>query len=344
MQNFVVIGTNHKRCPIDLRGKVSFSAKRLNEALSFLRNTSELKEALVLSTCNRVEIYAACENPNNGMEEAESFITRYHEIDRRKIAPYLYGYSDIKALHHLLSVASGLDSLVLGETQIMGQVKASFRESENAGLSGRFLKSIFCGVQYYTEKVRRETDLFCGKVSVGSVAVDFIKERKGAISNRNILIVGTGKVAGLLLQYIKEEKPNVVFVANRTFKKAEELARLSGGVAVRFENLGRFLEKADVIISATASPHFVINKEMIKKHTRRELLILDMALPRDVDPEVEKLENVNLFQLEDLRSVIKRNREARRKAAGEARSIIEKAARELWEDVTGLEREGALSR
>ena len=342
--NLIIVGTNHKTSPIHLREKLSVSGKRLPEALAFLKDTSNLREAAILSTCNRMEIYAIAESRHPGAREIENFISRYHEIDRRKIAPYLYRYENKNAARHLFSVAGGLDSLVLGETEILGQVRSSFLESEKAQMAGATLRRFFYGALSCAQRIQRETGISKGKVSVGSVAVDFLKERLGHLYEKNILIIGSGKISELALRYIKKEKANVVFVANRTFEKARELARATGARAVRFENINHFLSKADVVISATASPHFVIKKEMLEKGLSRQLLILDLALPRDVDPEVEHIENVQVFRPEDLESVIEKNRRARAGEAERAKEIIEKEIEGIWKNVSGSEREIALSR
>ena len=181
--NLIVVGTNHKISPIHLREKLSVSRKRLPEALAFLKDTSNLREAAILSTCNRMEIYASAESPCLGAQEIENFISRYHEIDRRKISPYLYRYENKNATKHLFSVAGGLDSLVLGETEILGQVRFSLLESEKARMAGGTLKKFFHGALSCAQKIHRETGVSKGKVSAGSVAVDFLKEKLW-ISNR----------------------------------------------------------------------------------------------------------------------------------------------------------------
>lgn len=342
--NLIVVGTNHKISPIHLRERLSFSGRRIPEGLAFLKDTSNLKEAAILSTCNRVEIYASAENPYSGAREIKDFISRYHEIERRKISPYLYSYENESATRHLFSVAGGLDSLVLGETEILGQVRRSFLESEKARMAGAPLKKFFYSALSCAQRIQRETGISKGKVSSGSVAVDFLKEKLGSLSEKNILVIGSGKISELVLRYIKKEKANVAFVANRTFEKARGLARATGARAVRFENISHFLSKADVAISATASPHFVIKKEMLEKKLRKQLLILDLALPRDVEPEAEHIKNVRVFRLEDLESVIKKNRRSRAGEAEKAKKIIEEEVRNLWKNARESEREIALSR
>jgi glutamyl-tRNA reductase len=242
-------------------------------------------------------------------------------------------------MRHLFSVACGVDSLILGETQILGQIKSSFLEAEEVYFVDKLLGKIFYSAISFAKKIHAETKISEGKVSVGSVAIDFIKERFGSISNKNILIIGVGKVTELVLKYFRKEKPNIVFISNRTFKKAKELAIQIEAKAVRFDDLKQILKIADVIISATASPHFVIKKDDLKKYTNRKLLIIDLALPRDVEPCVEELKNVDLFCLEDLDSVIKKNIDRKTKEAEKIKAIIDIEVERLWSRMLNYEEE-----
>ncbi len=344
--NFILVGTNYKYSPVQIRERLSFSKKRLKDALHFLSETSVLRSAVILSTCNRVEIYASAVDSRAGIREIEGFISRYHEIDKRRISPYLYVYDGKNAMKRLISVACGLDSLILGETQILGQVKSSFLEAESIGFIDDFLREIFHSAISFARRIHTETKISEGKVSVGSVAIDFIKERMGALSGKNILIIGVGKVTELVLKYLKKENPNVVFVSNRTFGKAKELASRIGAKAVRFDDLRQFLKEADVVITATASPHFVIKRETLEAVMcgSRSLLIIDLALPRDVDPGVKEIESVDLFCLEDLDTVIKKNTEGRIQKAKKAEKIIDIEVEKLWKEVTKSEQEPVLLR
>lgn len=334
----IVVGTNHKHSPMAFREKLFFPKKRLRQALDFLREVSLLKGAVILSTCNRVEVYASAEDPEITVREIEDFISRYHEIDKRTLSLYLYIYKEREALRHLIRVASGLDSLIPGETQILGQVKSSFVEAQELGFVNGHLRRIFSYAISIARKIHRETGITDGKVSVGSIAIDFIKERAGTLSGKKVLIIGIGKVTELLLQYLKKENPEVVFISNRTFEKAKELAAQIGARAVRFDDLNQSLKEADVVITATASPHLIIRRERLPDINRR-LLIVDLALPRDVDPAVREVENVELFCLEDLNGVIKKNMARKREQARRAEEIINIEAEMLWKELTESEAE-----
>lgn len=342
----IVVGTNHKFSPIELREKLAFSKKRLKESLSFLKENSSLKGAVIISTCNRVEIYASVDEPAQGRGQIEDFIARYHELEKNIFSPYFYTYIDKEALEHLLCVTSGLDSLILGETQILGQVREAHLEAETCNFLDGFLREVFEIALSFAKRIHRETRISEGKVSVGSVAIDFIKERIGNITDKTILIIGMGKVTKLVLKYLEKDHPSVVFLSNRTFTKAKYFAKQIGAEAVRFTELKYFLPTADVVITATRSPHFIIRKETFidqrPKTKDQRLLILDLAMPRDVDPRVKELENVELFSLEDLGVVIQRNRERKLKEAKKAKSIIKCEAEKIWSELTRLEPERVL--
>ncbi len=340
--NFIVVGTNHKYSPIKLREEISFSRKRLHDVFSFLKETGVLKGAVILSTCNRAEIYASTDLAERGIREIKSFLSRFYEVDEKELYPYLYIYKGVDAVRHLFRVASGLDSLVLGELQISGQVKSAFYESVREGFTGSLLEEAFLSASLVTRKVHDLTRISEGKVSVGSVAVDFIKERIGTLRDKNILIIGVGKVTGLVLRYLEKEDSNVVFISNRTFKKAESLARKIKAKAVRFDNLREYLPKADIVITATKSPHFIIKKKDIESLGR--LLIVDLALPRDVDPEVKEVEGIELFDLENLTTVIQKNKDRKKIEALKAEEIVNIEAGRLWRQVSESEQEKVLSR
>lgn len=333
---FLVIGTNHNYSSIGLRERLSFSKKSLEGAFSFLKETKALKEWVILSTCNRVEIYASTDMPDSEISSILDFISMYHEIDKKELLPYLYIYKERDAVRHLFRVAAGLDSLILGELQILGQVKASFYESEKVGFVEDLLREVFYSAASTAKRIHTETNVSRGKVSIGSVAIDFIKEKIGDLVGKTILVIGVGKVTELVLKYLKKEGRGVVFISNRTFEKARDLACKIGARAVRFDNLRESLQKADIVITATRSPHFIIKKETLGP---RELLIVDLALPRDVDPRVREIGGVELFGLEDLGAVIQKNRDRRKIEAEKAEGIIQEEVERLWQKLSGLEQE-----
>lgn len=340
--SIVIVGTNHKFSPIELRERISFSKRRWPEALSGLKERVVFKGAVILSTCNRVELYASTEEPGAGITELQNFLCWFHEIGKEKILPYLYIYEDKEAIGHLFSVACGLDSLILGETQISGQLESAFREARNAAFTDKYLDAAFSSAIAYSKMIHRQTAISEGGVSIGSLAIGFIKEKLGSLSGKNILIIGAGKVTELVLKYLRDEKPRVIFISNRTFDKAKELAFRVGSSAVHFDKLPQLLKQADVIISATISPHFVVKKEALEGIVSRKLLIVDLAIPRDVDPRVREIENVELFNLEDLTFIAQKNLERKRVEAEKIEKLINQEVDLLWQELTASEPEPAL--
>ncbi|MFH0732594.1 MAG: glutamyl-tRNA reductase [Candidatus Omnitrophota bacterium] len=340
--NIVVTGTNHKFSPIELRERLSFSSRRLGQTLFLLKERPVFKGAVILSTCNRVELYASAEDPAAGITELQNFLCRFNEIAKERVLPYLYTYEGKEAIGHLFSVACGLDSLILGETQISGQLKAAFLEARNAGFTDKHLDAAFNAAITYAKMIHRETAISEGKASIGSLTIDFIKEKFNGLAGKNILIIGAGKVTELVLRYLKAEKSRVIFISNRTFERAKELASSIGQSAVRLEKLPELLKQADVIISATTSPHFIIKKETLGSAIPRRLLIVDLAVPRDVDPKVREMKNVEIFNLEDLSFIVQKNLQKKRLEAERIEKLISQEAALLWQKLTVLEPEPAL--
>lgn len=338
----IIIGTNHKYSPAWFRERIYFSKKGSRDGLDFLKERGILKGAVILSTCNRVEIYASSDDEELATEEIKNFLSSCHKTDISKLSSYLYIYRGIDAARHLFSVACGLDSLVLGESQILEQVRLSLMESENAGFIDNPLKGIFDSSISFADSVHKDDKIFSGDISIGSIVVSFLKERFGSIQSRNILIIGTGKVIELVVRHLGKERPEAVLIANRTFEKAKGLASQIKAKAARFSELKKFLNNADVIITATRSPHFIIRKEMLEGAAANNILILDLALPRDVDPQVRDIKNVELFYLEDLRAVIEKNVSGRARQAEEVKEMIEIETGKLWRESIELEPEPAL--
>ena len=347
MPSFIVVGTNHLYSPVEIRERIAFTKKERARVIAYLKDSRIFQEAVILSTCNRLEIYAVADEKSAGIKDAENIIARFHGMEEEVLSQHLYRYTGKEALRHLFSVASGLDSLILGETQIVGQVRSAFLESAEIGFANDKLADFFHSALSAAQKVRIETRISEGKVSVGSVALDFIRERTGGLSGKSVLIVGVGKVTELVLKHLKKEMPDVLFVSNRTFEKAKELASQVGGKAVRFDRLNEFIKTADIVITATQSPHFIIKKDMFEQRRagdKRRLLILDLALPRDVDPAVRALSNVELFYFEDLTSVIERNMARKLGEAVKAGEILKGELDKVWEKISESAQEEAVLR
>lgn len=339
--SFIAVGTNHKYSPIGIRERISFSKKRLKESLVFLTQQTSFRGVVILSTCNRVEVYADCKNPDYGFSQIEDFLATYHEITKDRLTPYLYKYTDKEAINHLFNVASGLDSQVLGETQILGQVRFFYEEAKRFRLTDSLIDGVFNKAIEIGRTVRIKTKVSSGNISIGSIAINLIKKEVGELSGKKILLIGVGEVSELILRYLKQEKIRSVFVSNRTYERAVELARSIGGRIVRFERLEEELKEADIIISATSSPHTIIKKEYLMD-LEKPLFIVDLALPRDVDPDVKYIKGVRLFCLDDLGFILENNLEKRIQEIPKVLEIIAQEVENLWNRLIELEPERAL--
>lgn len=338
----IIVGTNHKFSTIRSREVLAFSRRQCTHSLLLLGQNPVLKGAVILSTCNRVELYASTDDPRAGIEALQKLLFGKHSNERGRYFPYLYIYEGQGAISHLFSVACGLDSLILGETQILSQLNAAFIEARNADFTDEFMDTVFDSAITFARNIHRETTISEGKVSIGSAAIDFIKERSGSLWGKNILIIGAGKVTELVLKYLQDEKPKVIFISSRTFEKAKELASRIGQSAVHFDELTQLTGKADIIISATKSPHFILRKENLGNTISRKLMIVDLAIPRDVDPRIGEIQNVELFNLEDLSAVVQKNLEKKRLEAERIKNKIKQRVFLLWQKFTVSEPEPAL--
>ncbi len=328
--SLVIIGTNYKYSPIEIREKLSFSPKQAESALLLLKEKLLCEAGVILSTCNRVEIYLTGNDIESNVFKVINFISQYHEVDIEKISSYIYVYKGKDALKHLFTVCCGLDSLVIGETQILGQVKQAFFQSEYVGFMNSFLRRVFQYSITFAKNIHQKTRISEGKISVGSLAVDFIKEHFKCLSNENVLIIGTGKVTSLVLSYLRENNPKKIFITNRSFEKAKILSDEIGAEAIHFEELSIILDKINIIITATASPNFILSKDDFVEFKEHNVFIIDLGMPRNVDPKVREIRNINLFTLEELETVIKKNFEIKRQKAEEIKNIIDKEVEKIW--------------
>ncbi|MFQ5866899.1 MAG: glutamyl-tRNA reductase [bacterium] len=324
--NLILIGISHKTAPLKIRERFAFSRKRLGEALSKLLEMESIDEAVILSTCNRVEIYTCINDMEMGQVELRNFLVNYHHLEENRNSKYLYLLKDKEAIKHLFRVASGLDSQVIGENQILGQVKSAYLQAKEMGTTNGLFNRLFQKASAVGKLVRTKTRISQGNLSIGKVALKMLEEFWQRLTGKKILIIGTGKIGELVTKYLKDREVSGVFIANRTYENACLLASKVGGKAVRFDRLKEELKEADIVISATASPHLIIKREIISEIMelrRKTLVIMDLALPRDVDPEVKNVSNVILYNLDDLNSIIESNHKQRKEEAKRAEKIVE---------------------
>ena len=335
----VVVGLSHKTAPLEVREALAFAKEGLVEALGRLRSEVGLAEAMVLSTCNRVEIYGRA---NEAVAPAlVSFLADYHRRPAGQLDPFLYRLEGEQAVRHAFRVAASLDSMVLGEPQILGQVKEAYQAAEKAGALGSVLNALRNRSIAAAKRARTETGIGENAVSVSYVAVELARKIFGELQDRSVLLVGAGKMSELAARHLVRSGARATVLGGRTFEKAEQLAAALGGTAAPFESLRAELMKADIVISGTGAPGIVIRAEDIQAASvgrrGRPLFLIDIAVPRDIDPEAAKLSGVFLYDLDDLKSVAEANLRERQKEAAAAEALVEHEVNEFLEWRRSLE-------
>ncbi|MEJ2392135.1 MAG: glutamyl-tRNA reductase [Gammaproteobacteria bacterium] len=320
----LAFGINHKTAPVDIREKLAFAPDKLQSALQDLVGHKTIQEAVILSTCNRTEVYCGLDFPAN--DAVLEWLSEYHQLPLESISPYIYAYQDSEAVQHILRVASGLDSLVLGEPQILGQIKEAYMNANAAGAIGAQLNRLFQHTFAVAKQVRTDTAIGASPVSVAFAAVTLAKQIFSDLSQHKVMLIGAGETIDLVARHLKENQVNRMVVANRTVERAEELASTFNAEAIALRDIPEYLYEADIIISSTASPLPILGKGMIeraiKQRKHKPMFMVDIAVPRDIEPEVSELRDVYLYTVDDLQDVIEENRKSRQEAAMQAEEII----------------------
>ncbi len=329
-----VVGINHRGAPLDIRERVAYRPSEIGDAIAVLREEASLREAVVLSTCNRTELYLV-------EGDTDAAPTVWSALSARlggEASQYGYVRRDREAVMHLFRVASGLDSMVLGEAQIHGQVRDAWESSRTH--SGPMLNRLFQTSLLVAGRVRNETSIARGAASVSSASVQLAKQIFGSLAGKRAMVLGAGEMAELALECLADQGVRTSIVANRTFERAAELAERHGAVAMHYDECWSALSDVDVLVCSTAAPHAVVFREHVQPaldaRGDRPLCILDIALPRDVDPSVGELDNVFLYNLDDLQAVVSANLERRRAELPTAEDLIAGEAERYWEWVAGL--------
>ena len=321
-----LIGLNHQTAPVEVREQVAIHPNRQPAALKVLRELDGVLDCVVLSTCNRFEV--TCLLNEDASDEAvfAEFLKTWYSLEPRLVFPCLYFYTGREAIRHLYRVASSLDSLVIGEPQILGQVKDAIHAARQAGCLNTQLATLFEKALGTAKKVRSETEIASSAVSVSYAAVELARKIFGELKGKHVLILGAGKTSELTAKHLLNCEIQSVVVSNRTYEKAEELARRLHGKAAHFSELQSHLKVADIVISSTGAPHPILTKadvaDAIKERHNRPLFLIDIAVPRDIDPEVNKLSEVFLYDIDDLAEVVGSNLKMREKAAQQAEKIV----------------------
>ncbi len=343
MSQLLALGINHETAPVAVRERVAFADEALPQALHALKALPQVHEVALLSTCNRTELYAAVDE---GGEAVLADWLATHPGDAAGLHAYLYRHADGDAVRHLFRVASGLDSLVLGEPQILGQVKQAWAAARAAGTLGSRLDRLFQHAFTTAKRARTETRIGASPVSVASTAVRLLQESFARPSEATVLLIGAGETIELAARHLVQARVARLLVANRTLAHAQELASRHGGYALPLSELDRHLGEADVVISATASRDPVIARAQVEaallQRRHRPMLLIDLAVPRDIEPGVAELRDAYLYTVDDLQRAVEDNRRTRREAAEEAEAIIELQVARYAEHAVASSRNAAL--
>lgn len=323
-----VTGLSHHTCPVELRERLSFPEDRLPAALLQLKQDSQDGGVVILNTCNRVEIYTRDDaTPDRLFSRVRAFLSAWHDVDPDVFSGHIYELSNRDAVAHLFRVASSLDSMVVGEDQILGQVHDAYLLAQAEGATDKILNALFQRAFKMAKEIRTKTNINVGKVSVSSVAVDLAASIFGDLSEKTVLVIGSGETGELALKSIVERGVGRVLVANRTFARAEEIAAAYHGEPLALSDLHDFLYRADIVISSTSAKEPILAVADFQKALRRRdnapMFVIDIAVPRDVDPGVTELDNVYCYDMDDLESVAAQNLEARRAEMAKCLEMVE---------------------
>ncbi|OKP01124.1 glutamyl-tRNA reductase [Xenorhabdus eapokensis] len=323
----LALGINHKTAPVSLRERVAFSPDTIGLALDDLLQQPLVRGGVVLSTCNRTELYLSVEQQGNFKQQLINWLCEYHQLNPDDLTGSLYWYLDNEAVSHLMRVASGLDSLVLGEPQILGQVKKAFAESQNYQSLSSELERLFQKSFSVAKRIRTETEIGANAVSVAFAACTLARQIFESLSQLNILLVGAGETIELVARHLKEHGVNRMMIANRTKERAQMLASEVNAEVVSLPDIDTRLAEADIVISSTASPLPIIGKGMVERALKlrrnQPMLLIDIAVPRDIEPDVEKLSDAYLYSVDDLQAIIQQNLAQRKAAAVVAEGIVQ---------------------
>ncbi len=347
---FVVIGLSHHASPVELRERFAFVEARIPEKLAELRASGVVGEAVILSTCNRVEIYAATAlDPDTVFPALKQFLTRRHDTPDTAlpldVPEGIYTLTEPHSVHHLFKVASGLDSMVLGETEILGQLKTAYALAQQNRHTGAKLNKAFQRAFNVAKQIRTETNIQRGSVSVASVSVELAERIFSTLSDRVVLILGAGETSEKVARALLSRGAKNIIVSNRSADRAEILAKEFGGRTVPFEDWSREFDKVDIVISSTSAPHHILDRPklepLMRSRKNRPLLLVDIAVPRDIDPSVNFLENVYLYNIDDLQAIADDYLKLRKEEIARCEQIITEKARPLLEPKTLAQRANA---
>ncbi|MEK6759414.1 MAG: glutamyl-tRNA reductase [Deltaproteobacteria bacterium] len=324
--NLVIVGLNHKTSPVEIREKLSFPAQTIGEPLKKLTGHYGLNEGVILSTCNRVEVLAITSDMEKGVWQIKRFLADFHSIPLEKLDEHLYVHCGEAAVKHLLRVAAGLDSMVVGEPQILGQVKDSYSYAVEHNTAGVVVNKLYHKVFQVAKRIRTETKIGESAVSISFAAVELARKIFGDLSGKTVMLIGAGEMAELAAKHLINNGIKEIIVANRTYEKAVELVKGFGGTAIMFREFAHYLKNADIVIASTGATTFIIKPDMVQEVMRerkqKPMFYIDISVPRNIDPLVNNIDNAYVYDVDDLQGVVSSNIQERNKEAEAAEKII----------------------
>ena len=324
--NFCLVGLSHKTAPVEVRERFAIVEKELPRALRGAADLPNIAEVFILSTCNRVEIFARAQSDEADIgQDLARFLASFHCLEFSAIEPYLYQHQQQDAIRHMFRVAGSLDSMIVGESQILGQVKTAYASARASGTLGGMLDEVLSRSFTVAKRIRTETAIASSAVSVSYAAVELARKIFGSLDGKHILVIGAGKMSELAARHLLNNGVSSILVTNRTAERADELASLLHGRAIPFEQLFEYAARCDIIISSTGAPHFIITKSdaqrLLAERKNRPMFFIDIAVPRDIDPGINTVDNLFLYDIDDLQKVVDANLKERMREAQRGEEI-----------------------
>jgi glutamyl-tRNA reductase len=322
----VLTGLSHHTAPVEVRERVAFEEKTLPEALDRLAKRPGMIEGMILSTCNRVEVAVTSDGNGDVRESVENFLAEARSVEPSWVSPYLYHYNDQDAIRHMFRVAASLDSMVVGEPQILGQLKSAYSLAKERGTLSGFLDQVVTRAFNVAKRVRTETEIGSSAVSVSYAAVELARDIFGSLKGKHVLLVGAGKMAESAARHLRRAGAEEIYVTNRTRSRADLLAEEFGGQAIDYEGFYALLPEIDIVIASSGAPHYILTtgtmREAMARRRNRPMFLIDIAVPRNIEPAVNEMEGVFLYDIDDLGRVVQSNLATRRNVAEQAEEII----------------------
>ena len=339
--NLIIVGLNHKTSPIEIREKLSFPSQTIGEPLKKLTNNFGLNEGVILSTCNRVEVLAITNDMEKGVWQIKRFLSDFHSIPLEKLDEHLYVHLGEDAVKHLFRVGAGLDSMVMGEPQILGQVKDSYGHAVQYNTAGVIVNKLYHKAFQVAKRIRSETKIGESAVSISFAAIELARKIFGDLSGKSCMLIGAGEMAELAAKHLLTNGIREILVANRTYEKAVEMVKGFGGTAIMFREFPHYLKNVDIVIASTGAPNFIIRPdqvhEVMRERKQKPMFFIDISVPRNIDPLVNNIDNCYVYDVDDLQGVVVANLQERSKEAEAAEKIVDEEIEKFYRWIKSLD-------